>query len=164
MDCISLGNNYYLPNIYRMAAKRFHRQKLSEGAFGCGWMIILIMLGIGFVLGSRLMCNRKEAMSMGAPLDWVMGQGQPNNWVQGAQDYNSSMGGTLGSVESKHASYTGTPVPLPDGELFMFADNKVSPSCCNSATYSSSGGCVCTTLEQLKYINKRGGNRTEGYF
>lgn len=48
----------------------------------------------------------------------------------------------------------------PDPSLFIFSDNKISPECCKSATYSSSTGCVCTTPEQRNFINQRGGNRT----
>ena len=52
----------------------------------------------------------------------------------------------------------------PPGELgpdnmFMFKNNQCKPSCCG-ASYSCSGGCVCTTPEQRDYINSRGGNRT----
>lgn len=46
----------------------------------------------------------------------------------------------------------------PDN-LFMFKNNQCKPSCCG-ASYSCSGGCVCTTPEQREYINSRGGNRT----
>jgi len=47
--------------------------------------------------------------------------------------------------------------PLDDGQqqMFMFAKNKCSPDCCPS-TYSCAGGCVCTTNDQRKLINKRG--------
>jgi hypothetical protein len=48
--------------------------------------------------------------------------------------------------------------PGPDS-LFMFKNNQVKPECCGSS-YSSDMGCVCTTPEQRKYINSRGGNRT----
>ena len=48
--------------------------------------------------------------------------------------------------------------PGPDS-LFIFKNNQAKPECC-SATYSSDMGCVCTTPEQRKYINTRGGNRT----
>jgi len=48
--------------------------------------------------------------------------------------------------------------PGPDS-LFMFKDNQSKPECC-SASYSSNGGCICTTPEQRDYINMRGGNRT----
>lgn len=48
--------------------------------------------------------------------------------------------------------------PGPDN-LFMFKDNKCKPECCGSS-FSCSGGCVCTTPEQRKFVNERGGNRT----
>ena len=48
--------------------------------------------------------------------------------------------------------------PGPDN-LFMFKDNQAKPECCG-ASYSSDMGCVCTTPEQRKFINMRGGNRT----
>ena len=46
----------------------------------------------------------------------------------------------------------------PDN-LFMFRDNQSKPECCG-ASFSSSTGCVCTTPQQRKFINERGGNRT----
>lgn len=46
----------------------------------------------------------------------------------------------------------------PDN-LFIFRDNQSKPECCG-ASFSSSTGCVCTTPEQRKFINERGGNRT----
>jgi len=48
--------------------------------------------------------------------------------------------------------------PGPDS-LFIFKNNQAKPECC-SASYASDMGCVCTTPEQRKYINTRGGNRT----
>uniref|UniRef100_A0A6C0K2S6 Uncharacterized protein n=1 Tax=viral metagenome TaxID=1070528 RepID=A0A6C0K2S6_9ZZZZ len=49
-------------------------------------------------------------------------------------------------------------VPGPDS-LFIFRDNQAKPGCC-SASYSSDMGCICTTPQQRKFINTRGGNRT----
>ena len=43
--------------------------------------------------------------------------------------------------------------------MAMFKYNKCVPECCPS-TYSCSGGCVCQTDKQAKFINKRGNNRT----
>ena len=48
--------------------------------------------------------------------------------------------------------------PGPDS-LFMFKNNQCKPECCG-ASFSCSGGCVCTTPQQRDYINQRGGNRT----
>jgi len=47
----------------------------------------------------------------------------------------------------------------PDG-MFLFSNNKSSPECCKASTYSTGNGCVCTTPEQLHFLNTRGGNRT----
>ena len=49
--------------------------------------------------------------------------------------------------------------PSVDGKdgpksLFMFKNNVSSPLCCPS-TYSTSNGCVCTTVDQRKYIASR---------
>ena len=57
--------------------------------------------------------------------------------------------------------------PTVDGDkdsarhMFMFARNKCNIGCCPS-TYSCSGGCVCTTNKQRKFVNSRGGNKTQG--
>lgn len=40
-------------------------------------------------------------------------------------------------------------------KLFMFAYNRCHPGCCPS-TYSCSGGCVCTTVSQRKFIGNGG--------
>lgn len=50
------------------------------------------------------------------------------------------------------------PVPLPEGELLMFANNKFTPGACPN-TYSNSMGCVEMTVDQYNYIGPmRGGN------
>jgi len=49
------------------------------------------------------------------------------------------------------------PVPLPEGELFMFATTPFKPECCPNA-YSTSSGCACMTGNQYNYILGRGGN------
>ncbi len=54
----------------------------------------------------------------------------------------------------------GGPVPLPEGEMVLFAQNKISLACCPSV-YSSSNGCVCASPTQMRYLNERGGNNTD---
>jgi hypothetical protein len=49
---------------------------------------------------------------------------------------------------------------LDNNELFMFANNQCKPECCG-ASFSCSGGCVCTTAKQRDFINTRGNNRNE---
>ena len=49
------------------------------------------------------------------------------------------------------------PVPLPEGELDMFATTAFKPECCPNA-YSSSTGCACMTQQQYTYLRQRGSN------
>ena len=51
------------------------------------------------------------------------------------------------------------PFNLGMDNLFMFKDNQCKPECCG-ASYACDGGCVCTTPDQRKFINTRGGNRS----
>jgi len=48
-------------------------------------------------------------------------------------------------------------VPLPEGELLMFANTQFKPECCPSS-YSNSTGCACMTGKQYNYLVQRGGN------
>jgi hypothetical protein len=49
------------------------------------------------------------------------------------------------------------PVPLPEGQLLMFANTPFKPECCPN-TYSNSSGCACMTTKQYNYLVTRGGN------
>lgn len=58
---------------------------------------------------------------------------------------------------SKVLNRPSQPVPLPDGEMLLFANTGFEPGCCPN-TYSTSEGCACMTLAQYEYLNNRGGN------
>jgi hypothetical protein len=49
------------------------------------------------------------------------------------------------------------PVPLPEGEMLMFANTPFKPECCPN-TYSNSSGCACMTGKQYNYLITRGSN------
>jgi hypothetical protein len=49
------------------------------------------------------------------------------------------------------------PVPLPEGEMLMFANTPFKPECCPNS-YSNSTGCACMTSGQYNYLVTRGGN------
>jgi len=49
------------------------------------------------------------------------------------------------------------PIPLPEGEMLMFANTKFAPEYCPN-TYSTSTGCAAMTGEQYNYLITRGGN------
>ena len=48
-------------------------------------------------------------------------------------------------------------IPLPEGEMFMFANTKFAPECCPN-TYSNGSGCACMTGDQYNYLVERSGN------
>lgn len=50
-------------------------------------------------------------------------------------------------------------VPLPEGEMLMFANTKFAPEYCPN-TYSTSSGCAAMTGDQYNYLKTRGGNNT----
>ena len=49
------------------------------------------------------------------------------------------------------------PIPLPEGQMSMFATTPFKPECCPTA-YSHSSGCACMTVDQYDYLRQRGGN------
>ena len=73
-------------------------------------------------------------------------------WTVSAKQYNANM------INKKRSNYKGTPVPLPEGELFFFKNNKFKPECC-PATYTTSSGCACMSIDQQNYLTARAGNR-----
>jgi len=48
-------------------------------------------------------------------------------------------------------------IPLPEGEMLMFANTEFKPECCPNA-FSNSTGCACMTTGQYNYLINRGGN------
>ena len=50
-----------------------------------------------------------------------------------------------------------TQVPLPEGEMFMFANTEFKPECCPN-TYSNSSGCACMDSKSYNYLITRGSN------
>jgi hypothetical protein len=97
------------------------------------------------------------ASTLGASLDEKNNGDLASSWISKATTFASEFG--YGDINNTGTAYTGTPVPLPEGELVIFAQNKFKPECCPSP-YSSSTGCACITPEQINYLNTRGGNRT----
>ena len=120
---------------------------------------ILVSAALGALLAWIACANmRLEGMHsglVGAPIAYNMRKGVPA--------LRPDMEGPPGAYNTWYSPLDGNtqglPVPLPKGRLAIFAENRNSPSCCQSS-YSASDGCVCATPEQMKYINMRGGNRT----
>jgi hypothetical protein len=89
-------------------------------------------------------------------LDYNMADGVP----QPPKTWGSYPEGSLQAWKQSNANIKGTDVPLPEGQLFMWADNQFSPTCCPGAV-SNSEGCACISQEQEEYVAQRGGNNTE---
>lgn len=74
---------------------------------------------------------------------------QPNLTVYKGQPYSKGVKQILDRSQQ--------PVPLPEGEMLMFANTPFKPECCPN-TYSNSSGCACMTTGQYNYLVTRGSN------
>ncbi len=74
-----------------------------------------------------------------------------------AQNMTVVPGQPLSEGVKKFLAREPQPVPLPEGELLMFANTQFKPECCPN-TYSTSTGCACMTGDQYNYLVLRGGN------
>jgi hypothetical protein len=79
----------------------------------------------------------------------------PSSWV--GKSLTVTPGKPLNSAVRNILNRPSQPVPLPEGEMFMFANTEFKPECCPN-TYSSSTGCACMTTGQYNYLVLRGGN------
>ena len=75
--------------------------------------------------------------------------GQPNLTITPGQPVPKAVTQFLAREEQ--------PVPLPEGEMLMFANTPFKPECCPS-TFSTSQRCACLTGKQYNYLVERGGN------
>jgi len=106
-----------------------------------------------------------------ASLNWGMGRGVPGSLdgiilkPGGASSWRRQPN-NVPKMKGRFFVPQGTPVPLkceqqyqsfPKNSMFMFAQNVSSPACCPS-TFSSSGGCVCSTVQQRRWVAQQRGN------
>jgi len=104
----------------------------------------------GFV-GANNTAYGPEFSSADSP-DWIR---NPSTWSMPTLTY--SPGTTPDAGVKAIWDRPKQPIPLPEGELDMFATTKFDGSCCPNA-YSSSMGCACMTVDQYNYLRDRGGN------
>jgi hypothetical protein len=74
-----------------------------------------------------------------------------------AQNMTVVPGQPLSEGVKKFLAREPQPVPLPEGEMLMFANTPFKPECCPN-TYSNSSGCACMTGEQYNGLISRFGN------
>ena len=136
--------------------------------------LVVLFLVIGMVLGGHIFCSCTSFSMNGMPSDagsvikeaFTQQLGSDDydahrngGWVNAAQNYAKHIGNQNNAKSGEY--HKGGPIPLPPGELLIFAENEIKPECCPSY-YASSNGCVCASKKQLDYLNQRGGNRTHG--
>ena len=66
-------------------------------------------------------------------------------------------GKPLSKAVKKFMNRPEQPVPLPEGEMLLFANTPFKPECCPN-TFSNSSGCACLTGSQYNYLKQRGNN------
>ena len=116
--------------------------------------LLCILLGMFIQANTAYNCLTQEGMAAGsAAIDYAMGKGVPGNTGSSPQLANNPA-----------EMYEKVQVPLPPGQLFMYANNDFKPECCKNSTISGSTGCACETQEQIDYIARRGGNKASGQF
>ena len=74
-----------------------------------------------------------------------------------AQDMTVTPGQPLSAGVKAFLARPQQPVPLPEGEMLMFANTPFKPECCPN-TYSNSSGCACMTSNQYNFLQVRGFN------
>lgn len=84
--------------------------------------------------------------------DYIM---KPSTWSQPTLTY--SPGTTPDAGVKAIWDRPKQPIPLPKGELDLFATTPFKPECCPN-TYSNSMGCACMDLKTYSYLIERGGN------
>ena len=105
---------------------------------------LLVLMGvIIFIMSSHVLCSCSHMGMMEA--------------FSTIKDKVDNIGGKNKNKNKKGGVYTNTQVPLPEGEMLMFANTPFKPECCPNS-YSNSSGCACMTVKQLSYLNERGGN------
>ena len=125
--------------------------------------VVIVSLVIGGIVALSLFCNVKtegfrnnvSGEDLASDIDYDMAEGVPGVPQMSKnvrRSYDSNFDPLAANIGGNH-------VPLSENELSIFSNNVQSPLCCPS-TYSGSGGCVCATPAQMKFLNSRGGNRT----
>ena len=115
--------------------------------------VIVLSMIIGCLLCCHLLCGcvTREGMEVaGSAIGYSMAKGV----------HRDSYDERAGLLEVNGGGKIGPQVPLPEGQLFMYANNDFDAKCCATSNVSGGNGCACITKEQQCYLNSRGGNRT----
>ena len=97
-------------------------------------------------------------INYGASSSYSLGNDNPidtSSWS--AQDMTVTPGKPMSAGVKAFLARPQQPLPLPEGEMLMFANTEFKPECCPN-TYSTSTGCACMTSGQYNWIVGRAGN------
>ena len=127
--------------------------------------VVIVCVLLGYLIGGMLLCScskvgLREGLTMLAPELMDNEEGKGPNWVAKATEVQDKAGYTPGNEYVGLAGNKGGKVPLPEGQMDFFYDNKFDASCCSTSSYSGSSGCACISPAQMQYLNARGGNRS----
>lgn len=117
--------------------------------------------GIKKSIKEGLELSPKEEMTvLGTDINWKMGDGVPGSWDNSQHTNPLQQQQNTGLYSKLEGNVAPEPYSQIDsGSLDFLSGNKFDAKCC-PATYTSSTGCACLSVEQAKYLNERGGNRT----
>ena len=109
----------------------------------CNLVTALVIVFVGILIGANLLCSCVK-----------------KNVVETLQNPNQNNSiSYLNNLYKPLENNVGGPVPLQNDQLAFFSENEFKPECCKQPQqYSSSMGCACISVDQMKYLNSRGGN------
>ena len=97
-------------------------------------------------------------INYGESASYSLGNDNPidtSSWS--AQDMTVTPGKPMSAGVKAFLARPQQPVPLPEGEMLLFANTEFKPECCPN-TYSTSTGCACMTGPQYNFLITRAGN------
>ena len=109
----------------------------------CNLVPAVVIVFMGILIGANLLCSCAK-----------------KNVVETFQDLNKDTTNSyLNNLYKPLQNNVGGTVPLQQDQLAFFSENQFKPECCTQPQqYSSSTGCACISIDQMKYLNSRGGN------
>ena len=73
------------------------------------------------------------------------------------EGFASALSWKTGNGLSINGPYSKSFDTVPAGS---FVNVEANPICCEGSSFSTRGGCLCLSNDQLNFYNQRGGNRT----
>ena len=118
-----------------------YKMKLKILGYKLRLEVVVICVLLGVIIGSSMACSCRREGAVGRM----------------AAEY----GTTTGMSDGVNSKKWGDAANHYGDSMFFYANNNFSPESCAYSTVSGSNGCADVTSEQSKFIEMRGGNRTE---